>query len=127
MEITGSRNLEYGPCGIKLSTGEELFASLDDMYTNGDISISKVYKVHRLFEGIPGSVESKLLYEPWMDYCHGSLLVTRNNIIVCEPLKPRLIQLYLEMLKLTTNMVISGKEEKIAGENPLKPEKIQYH
>ena len=123
-----SEDVGYVPCCIKLVSGEEIFASLESMDPDGNVSLTKVYKIMRMFvNGVKG-IESKLLYEPWMDYCEGEVHIMRQNIILCEPLKPRLVELYMEMLvNLTNTIPKDGDDVKIRGEKPLVPKRDTIH
>lgn len=93
------------PVVIKLSTGEELFAYLSGM-NDKDVIVSKIFKINRILErGQDHNTVSRLIYEPWLDY-GGRLNITlnRNHVILCEPLIPQLVPLYLEMIVNVTNI-----------------------
>lgn len=105
------------PCGIKLTSGDELFALLESVDMDNNIVISKAFRILRKFErSSTGGLESKLLYEPWMDWCQDTLSIHKGNFIVCEPLKPELLKLYLEMITKVTNMIPNEVVERLPGE-----------
>lgn len=120
---------DFLPCGIKLVSGEEIFASIESMDIEGSVIITKAYQIFRKFESGSSGIKSKLMYSPWMDYCFGELHIDRKNILVCEPLKPELLKLYVDMVLNTTNMFENKDPEdfRIAGEKPLIEKKSYLH
>ena len=82
---------------VKLCSGEEVFAKI--VATNGDmITLDLPMIVYKQYDEIAGQVSINLNFEPFCSYVDGdNLIIDRKHIMVCEPLKPRLVELYQEM------------------------------
>ena len=84
-------------CVIKLVSGEELFSGIANV--EGDIIVlDEPMKIAKHYNDTGRGVTVQLNFEPFMDYnSTKSHPIKRQHIISCEPLIPRLCELYTEM------------------------------
>lgn len=105
-------------CMVKLCSGEELFASIDNI--EGEmITFTDPMKIYKRYVETNNGMTIELNFEPFIDYSGVTKhIIGRQHIMACEPLIPRLVALYTEM-KTTTKSSVS--------DSPVVPGNITIH
>ena len=82
---------------LKLVSGEEIFASLIKIDAER-VTFSQPMKIFKQYNDTPRGMAIQLNFEPFLDYgCVLEHTFRHEHIMSCEPLVPRLIELYNEM------------------------------